>query len=280
MSKVSLVILAAGFGTRFKGSLKQSQEVGPNGEWILDYSIYDAMKIGFSDIVLVIRNDMKDFEEQMKEKYKNKIQISYVYQEIDDTPIKINYKREKPWGTAHAIYALRSHIKNPFCVIHADDYYGKDALLKMYQFLTYECNDETYAMVGYSVFSTLPSEGKVNRAICSIESGNLKQIKEVIGIQKGDYDDQVICSMGLFGFSTSIFSYLEKAFIAFLKQDTILEEFMLPSVISKILNNPIKVKVLPTSSSWVGMTYKEDVFKVKDFFLKQIEKKEFPRCLK
>ena len=279
MSKVSLVILAAGFGTRFKGSLKQSKEVGPNGEWILDYSIYDAIKIGFSDIVLVIRNDMKDFEEQMKKKYENKIHISYVYQELDDIPLKIEYEREKPWGTAHAIYALRNHVKNPFCVIHADDYYGKDALFKMYQFLTHECNDGTYAMVGYSIFSTLPSEGKVNRAICSIESGNLKQIKEVIGIKKGDYDNQVICSMGLFGFSTSIFSYLEKSFIEFLKQDTTNQEFMLPSVVNEILNNPVKIKVLPTNSSWIGMTYVEDVSKVKEFFQEKIEKQEFPKYL-
>lgn len=276
--QISLVILAAGFGTRFKSGLKQSAGVGPNGEWILDYSIYDAIKIGFDEVILVIRSDMKDFEEKMNRKYQNRIKISYVYQNIEDIPIEIDLKKiEKPWGTAHAIYSLRNNLNNPFCVIHADDYYGKDALEKMYSFLKNDCNEFNYAMVGYLLNNTLVEGKGVNRAICKIENSYLKEIKEYLNIISLD-SENTICSMGLFGFHNNIFDYLENLLIDYLNGSKD-KEFLLPDVVNNLICKNINVKVLETNSKWIGITYSEDLEGVKKEFLLKIKRGEYPKSL-
>lgn len=260
--QISLVILAAGLGTRFKDGVKQSASVGPNGEWLLDYSIYDAKAAGFDDIVLVIREDMKEFESLMKKKYGNVVKIRYVYQRVEDIPCEVSYKREKPWGTGHAVYSLRKAVNNPFCVMNADDYYGKDAIFKMYGFLKNECNKFTYSMIGYSLIETLSENKGVNRGICEVENDFLKAIKESYNITECS-DNNVICSMGMYGFHHSVFDYLEEELIIFLKNNSD-KEFLLSDVMNKFIKNNIKVKVISTTSKWIGITYNDDLEKAKN----------------
>jgi len=260
--QISFVILAAGLGTRFKNGVKQAASVGPNDEWILDYSIYDAKRAGFNDFVLVIREDMKEFEEVMNKKYADTTKIRYVYQKMEDIPYAVSIKREKPWGTGHAVYSLRKSINNPFCVINADDYYGKDAIFKMYDFLKNECNENNYAMIGYPLIETLSENSGVNRGICEIEDNYLKSIEEVYNITECN-DKDIICSMSLFGFHNSIFDYLEQELILFLKNDSD-KEFLLTNIINKLLGYNINVKVIKTTSKWFGITYYEDLEKAKN----------------
>lgn len=287
---ISFVILAAGMGSRFKGGEKQTASVGPNGEMILEYSIYDAIEAGFSEVVFVIRRDMEEsFREKIGFKIEEKIPVRYVFQELDDIPCEISLERKKPWGTGQAIYALRNTISNPFCVIHADDYYGKDAFIKMASFLKNECDDNHYAMLGYPLGQTLSKKGSVNRGICEVENSNLKKIVEVLGIEwndtltnKNDIDLSLndICSMGCFGFSPSIFQHLEEKFITFLKSGiTASDEFFLPTVVCELLSEGTFVKVIETNSTWIGITYQEDLIDAREKFLAFHQKKIYPQIL-
>lgn len=267
---ISLVVLAAGFSTRY-GSSKQMEVLGPNGETIPLYSVLDAIKIGFSEVIFVVRREQVGFQDYMNHHLKGKIKVSYVYQDVEDIP-KV-YNRKKPWGTAHAVYVLRKILKNPFCVINADDYYGFKGLEKMYFFLKHSCNEKKYALLGYPIRKTLPKTGSVNRGLCQVENGFLKEIKEALCItwdtEQIYYDNQVIsedtiCSMGCFAFHPSIFQILEEKIIEFLnKNPEESDEFFLTEVLNEILYK-IDISVIISPSKWVGLTNKNDLSWVKE----------------
>ncbi len=276
--KPTLLILAAGMGSRF-GGLKQIEPVGPNGEAIIDYTIYDAIRAGFGKVVFIIRESFADaFKEKFNEKLDGKIEVDYVYQELDMLPegFSVPEEREKPWGTAHAILMAKDAVKEPFCALNADDFYGYNAIKAMADFLIESKDENEYAMVGYHLKDTLSDFGSVSRGICEVDdNNNLKKIVETIKIIKRD--NEVISieadgsetkltgmesvSMNIWGFKTSIFELLESKFIDFLKKDieTPKSEIFIPNVVFDLIDEKLAtVKVLEADSPWFGVTYKED----------------------
>jgi len=276
--KPTLLILAAGMGSRF-GGLKQVEPVGPNGEAIIDYSIYDAIKAGFGKVVFIIRESFADaFKENFDAKLKGKIEVEYVYQELDMLPegFKLPEGREKPWGTAHAILVAKNVINEPFCALNADDFYGFNAYKAMAKFLTESENSMEYSMVGYKLNDTLSEFGSVSRGICGEDKNNnlvkivetLKIIKrgnEIISIENDGSETLLtgneIASMNNWGFKPSVFEQLEKRFSQFLKTeiDKPKSEMYIPSVVFDLIDDKVAtVKVLEANSPWFGVTYKED----------------------
>ncbi|HYQ59002.1 MAG TPA: sugar phosphate nucleotidyltransferase [Draconibacterium sp.] len=274
----TLLILAAGMGSRF-GGLKQVEPVGPNGEAIIDYTIYDAIRAGFGKVVFIIRESFADaFKEKFDNKLKGKIQIEYVFQELDNLPVgyKLPEGREKPWGTAHAILVAKDVINEPFCAINADDFYGKNAYKVMADFLTHSVQEKTYSMIGYRLKNTLSEHGSVSRGICTVNKNkNLVNIVETTKIfKKGEaaiaidenstekpLSGDESTSMNFWGFHPSIFRALETRFVTFLgnKIDQPKSEMYIPSVVFEMIeNNEVEVKVLEADSPWFGVTYKED----------------------
>lgn len=276
--KPTLLILAAGMGSRF-GGLKQVEPVGPNGEAIIDYSIYDAIRAGFGKVVFVIRKSFADaFKEKFDKKLNGKIDVEYVFQELDNLPngFKLPEGREKPWGTAHAILVSKDTINEPFCALNADDFYGKNAYKVMADFLTSSKIDTEYSMVGYRLKNTLSDFGSVSRGICSVnELGNLVKIVETTKIFKkgnaavsiNENNKEVALtgnentSMNIWGFKPSVFATLEKKFTDFLATeiDKPKSEMYIPSVVFEMIEDQLAtVKVLEANSPWFGVTYKED----------------------
>jgi len=276
--KPTLLILAAGMGSRF-GGLKQVEPVGPNGEAIIDYSIYDAIRAGFGKVVFIIRESFADaFKEKFDKKLNGKIEVDYVFQELDMLPegFTLPEGREKPWGTAHAILCAKSAVKEPFCALNADDFYGFNAYKAMAKFLTESKNTTEYAMVGYKLNDTLSEFGSVSRGICDVDDDlNLKKIVETIKIVKKDgkvisieNDGSEVeltgnenASMNNWGFKPSVFEELEKRFTQFLKTeiDKPKSEMYIPSVVFDLINDGVATaKVLEANSRWFGVTYKED----------------------
>lgn len=276
--KPTLLILAAGMGSRF-GGLKQVEPVGPNGEAIIDYSIYDAIRAGFGKVVFIIRESFADaFKEKFDAKLKGKIEIEYVYQELDMLPegFTLPEGREKPWGTAHAILCARYAVKEPFCALNADDFYGRNAYKVMAKFLTESKDTTEYSMVGYQLKETLSDFGSVSRGICDADkNSNLQKIVETLKIEKRGTDivsieadgsetpltGNEIASMNNWGFKPSVFEQLEKRFTQFLKTeiDKPKSEMYIPSVVFDLIDDKLaKVKVLEANSPWFGVTYKED----------------------
>ena len=276
--KPTLLILAAGMGSRF-GGLKQVEPVGPNGEAIIDYSIYDAIRAGFGKVVFIIRESFADaFKEKFDAKLKGKIEVEYVYQELDMLPegFKLPESREKPWGTAHAILVAKNVIKEPFCALNADDFYGFNAYKAMAKFLTESKDPMEYSMVGYKLNDTLSEFGSVSRGICGEDKNNnlvkivetLKIIKrgnEIISIENDGSETSLtgneIASMNNWGFKPSVFEQLEKRFSQFLKTeiDKPKSEMYIPSVVFDLIDDKVAtVKVLEANSPWFGVTYKED----------------------
>jgi dTDP-glucose pyrophosphorylase len=297
--KPTLLILAAGMGSRF-GGLKQVEPVGPNGEAIIDYSIYDAIRAGFGKVVFIIRESFADaFKEKFDAKLKGKIEVDYVFQELDMLPegFTLPEGREKPWGTAHAILCAKEAVKEPFCALNADDFYGRNAYNVMARFLTQSENASEYSMVGYKLKSTLSDFGSVSRGICDVDKeNNLKIIVETIKIIKRG--DKVIsveedgsetpltgnenASMNIWGLKPSVFGKLEKKFVEFLKTeiDKPKSEMYIPSVIFDFIQqNEASVKVLEADSPWFGVTYKEDKPLVIDKINKLIADGEYPEKL-
>lgn len=297
--KPTLLILAAGMGSRF-GGLKQVEPVGPNGEAIIDYSIYDAIRAGFGKVVFIIRESFADaFKEKFDAKLKGKIEIDYVYQELDMLPkgFTLLDGREKPWGTAHAILCAKDAVKEPFCALNADDFYGRNAYKVMAQFLTNSENTTEYSMVGYQLRETLSDFGSVSRGICDADKyGNLQKIVETLKIEKREtaiisveadggetpLTGNEIASMNNWGFKPSIFDELEKRFTQFLKTeiDKPKSEMYIPSVVFDLIDDKVAtVKVLEANSPWFGVTYKED----KPFVIEKINaliaKGEYPEKL-
>jgi Nucleotidyl transferase len=291
----TLLILAAGMASRY-GSMKQIQAFGPGGATIMDYSIYDAIRAGFGKIVFIIREEFsKDFQDLFEPRLKGKVSLDYIYQELNSFTdgFDIPAERTKPWGTAHAVLCAKDIIREPFAVINADDFYGRDAFEKAYNFLTTDCNERVYSIIGYELLKTLSENGTVNRGVCRVDSkGNLTSIAERLNIaRKGS---KIICddnqepkelpldsqvSMNFWCFHPSIFPYSEKLFVEFLQNniENPKSEFFIPIVADQFINNGEGViKVIPTSAQWFGVTYKEDAPEVKESLNQLVNNGEYP----
>lgn len=278
--KPTLLVLAAGMGSRY-GGLKQMDGVGPNGEIIMDYSIMDAIKAGFGKVVFVIRHS---FENEFKSKinaehFHNQIEVEYVFQELDNLPqgFKVPEGREKPWGTNHAILMAKEVIHEPFAIINADDFYGRDAFMVMADYLkTLVSSKGKYCMVGYRLENTLSENGTVSRGVCQTnEQGLLIGMTErtsigrtANGIEYKDSDGSMhplpadaTVSMNLFGFTPDYFVESEKLFVTFLKEhgDELKSEYYIPFAVNTFIDNGYAtMRVLKTTAQWFGVTYKED----------------------
>jgi NDP-sugar pyrophosphorylase family protein len=275
--KPTLVILAAGMGSRY-GGLKQLDEVGPNGEAIIDYSLFDAIRAGFGKVVFIIRRDFEEaFKARFDQKLNGKIEVEYVYQELSDLPegFSIPDGREKPWGTGHAIRSARNVVKTPFAAINADDFYGAEAYQTMADFLTSEVSGKYYSMVGYRLDKTLSDNGTVSRGLCiTDEMQNLIDIDELTKIatedesifyirdeKKHDLQGNETVSMNFWGFHPSLFNHLEEGFVRFLEEEgkEMKSEFFIPMHVDDLIKSEkIKVKVLTSNADWFGVTYQED----------------------
>lgn len=278
----TLLILAAGMASRY-GSMKQTEGFGPSGETIMDYSIYDAIRAGFGKVVFIIRKDFaEDFKANFEPKLQGKIKTAYVYQEMDSYlgNLTAPADRTKPWGTGHAVLCAKDVIQEPFAVINADDYYGPDAFVKAAAFLNKDCNEKNYAIIGYQLENTLSDHGSVSRGVCQVdENNNLVSIKERTKIYKEAgkvvYEDETgkhtvpadsSVSMNFWCFHPSLFAVTEKLFLDFVQQNqsNLKAEFFIPIMAEDFIKNQDgHISVLPTSSQWFGVTYKEDAPVVK-----------------
>jgi choline kinase len=274
---MTLVIMAAGMGSRF-GGLKQVTPFGPNGEFLLDYSVFDAIKAGFDKIVFIIKKEnLELFKEVVGKHLENHIKVEYVFQEMTDVPenVIIPAERVKPWGTTHALYSARNIIDEDFVIINADDFYGRDAFMKIANYLKNTTGDNEACMVGYKLKNTLSDSGTVTRGICEVEAGFLTGINERFKIKRDNgiikyyeedqaypLDEEVIASMNFWGFSKNIFKYIgEEIDIFFKENEGNLEkvECLIPVVVKHLIEKGlIKLRVLETNSKWMGVTYKED----------------------
>ncbi|MBK8955758.1 MAG: nucleotidyltransferase [Saprospiraceae bacterium] len=291
MAQPSLLILAAGMGSRY-GGLKQMDSFGPGGQTIIDFSIYDAVLAGFEEIVFVIRRSFADaFIAQMDQKWSAKVRLKYVFQETDELP-DLDFtipERSKPWGTAHAVWVARNEIAGPFGVINADDFYGREALMVLYQILK---NSNHYALIAYPIVDTLSENGSVNRGVCKVDSNKrLIEIKECRNIQSSPVisftehgketilDEGTLVSMNMWALQSDFFCWSELYFIDFLKsngQDAA-SEFYIPDVIQRLMHEQNKlIDVVPSGSKWYGVTYQEDKPAVETAFLKMIEQGLYP----
>lgn len=304
MSKATLVIMAAGIGSRFGGGIKQLAPVGANGEIIMDYSIYDALEAGFDKVVFVIRKDLeKDFKEVIGNRIEKQVDVAYAYQELDDIPEKYKDKfqgRTKPWGTGQAILCCKDLVDSPFLVINADDYYGKDAFREAYSYLTSmkDTDKMEICMVSFILKNTLSDNGGVTRGICQVSpAGLLTGITETQNIEKDgekavirnengsvtalDADSPV--SMNMWGLTPKFFDILESGFDAFLgetEEGNLKAEYLLPTIIGDLLEKgEIEVKVLKSEDQWFGVTYKEDKEAVMNAVRNLVEKGLYPSKL-
>lgn len=282
MSKATLVIMAAGIGSRFGGGIKQLEPVGPNGEIIMDYSIYDAMEAGFDKVVFVIRKDLeKDFREVIGNRIEKVVDVDYAFQEVDDIPqpYKETFKeRTKPWGTGQAILSCKDVVDAPFLVINADDYYGKEAFKEGFEYLTSAPKDgvREICMIGFVLRNTLSDNGAVTRGICEVgDDGMLTKIVETHNIEKVEggaavrredsleiIDVDSAVSMNMWGLRPDFFQILDSGFQEFLSKvepENLKAEYLLPTIIGELLEEgKLAVKVLKSHDKWFGVTYKED----------------------
>lgn len=282
MSKVTLVVMAAGIGSRFGGGIKQLEAVGPNGEIIMDYSIHDALEAGFNKVVFVIRKDLeKDFKEIIGRRMEKLVEVEYAYQELNDIPERFQKKtegRKKPWGTGQAILCCKDVVDEPFLVINADDYYGKEAYREAYAYLTGRKDDNAYeaCMVGFVLKNTLSDNGGVTRGVCKvdehrmlseiIETSNIVKTAEGAAVQTEDgavpIDVESEVSMNMWGLSPKFFEVLDKGFDEFLEKldpENLKGEYLLPTIIGDLLKEgKMRVEVRKSHDEWFGVTYKED----------------------
>ena len=298
MSAPTLVILAAGMASRY-GSQKQTEGFGPNGETIIDYSIYDAIRAGFGKVVFIIREDFAEpFKSIFEPKLNGKIATEYVYQALNKyTQGKlVNPERTKPWGTAHAVLCTKGVVNEPFAVINADDYYGKEAFEQAYHFLTKECNDKTYCILGYELANTLSENGTVSRGVCSVaENNTLTQINERTKIYRKEgqivFEEEGVehplkedtrVSMNFMCFAPNFIDLCAQEFNSFLdKQGMELKsEFYIPFVTGQFSTLKLgDVKVIPTNAKWFGVTYKEDAPSVKASIEALVKSNVYPEKL-
>lgn len=306
MNNTTLVIMAAGIGSRFGGGIKQLTSFGPNGEIIMDYSIYDALEAGFNKIVFVIRKDLEqEFRSIIGSRIEKKVRVEYAFQELHDLPEGHEFPagRTKPWGTGQAILCCRNVINEPFAVINADDYYGKDAFRQLYAYLNQtEYNGEgklPIGMAGFVLKNTLSEYGGVTRGICTVNAKEeLLGIMETKNIVRTDYgaailnpdtslspiDEDCLVSMNFWGFFPEIFNVLENGFKAFLSgmegEKKLTAEYLLPEMVDELLRRKTaSVSVLKTSDQWFGVTYKEDVPLVISKIRDCIERGDYPEKL-
>jgi NDP-sugar pyrophosphorylase family protein len=296
--KPTLVVLAAGMGSRY-GGLKQVAPVGPSGEAILDYSVFDAIRGGFGKVVFIIRKDFEaEFKEKVGSKYEGMIPVDYCYQDLNDLPepYKVPEGRTKPWGTAHATRSARSVVNEPFAVINADDFYGRDAFAKLGAFLS-AAEPMRFAMVGYKLELTLSENGSVARGVCDVaEDGSLKSVTEMTKlVRAGDVAENredeanpdkvpldARVSMNLWGFTPELFTELERRFPLWLAENGAKEksEWYIPFVVDELIREgKADCKVLPTESSWFGVTYREDKPYVMAEIKKLVDAGEYPENL-
>lgn len=297
MSK-TLVILAAGMGSRF-GGMKQIEPVGPNGEFIIDYSIYSAIKYGFTKVVFVIKEEnLNIFKSTIGSRIEKHIEVCYAFQKIEDIPdgLEVPEERVKPWGTAHALYAAREYIDGKFGVINADDFYGDEAFKELGEYLDTHDND---VIIGYEIGKTLSSNGAVKRGVIFHIDGEVSEIVES-SCKLDKTDNTVECtpldpnkemfyvrpdqpvSMLINGFTKKFIDYIGRVMKSDFeshKDDLLNYEMLLPEIMTREINDGAKVEVISTKSTWIGMTYKSDCEALKEYINKQIEDGIYPRNL-
>jgi dTDP-glucose pyrophosphorylase len=272
--KPTLVIMAAGMGSRY-GGLKQIDPVGPSGEIVLDYSVFDAIRVGFGKVVFIIRPDIEsDFKEAIGTKLEGKIDVEYVFQTLENIPAgsSVPAGRTKPWGTGQAILVAKDAVKEPFAVINADDFYGResfDVIAK--QLMATEVNSTDFSMVGFYIKNTLSSNGSVARGYCDVQDGKLATVTEYFEIERkddgiirhtgGKMNDDDMVSMNTWGFTPRLFDFLERGFVEFLEKQggELKSEYLLPELVDGMIKNgKANVNVLPSNEKWMGVTYPED----------------------
>ena len=294
---MELLIMAAGMGSRF-GGLKQIEPVGPNGEFIIDYSVYDAKKAGFDKVVFIIKEEnYEDFKETIGKRVEPHIKVDYVFQKMEDIPdfVKIPEGRVKPWGTAQAIYEAKDKMTGPFLVINADDFYGRESYFVAKDFLQSDIEDK-YSTIGYKAKNTMGKNGSVKRGVIKEENGNLVYIKESKLEYVGDkiiakslenneefeVDKEDLVSMNMLTFDMSIFPFIEKRMDVFFKENVNnLDscEFLIPIEMERAIEEGKTVKVLDTKANWYGITYREDLDEVKQAINNMIKNGDYPEKL-
>jgi len=289
MKNPSLVILAAGMGSRY-GGLKQIDTVGNNGESIIDFSIYDAIHAGFKKVYLIIRQEHEAvFRKSLVDKITPFVDVEFIFQAMNDLPegFSAPQGREKPWGTTHALWVCRHQVTEPFMICNADDYYGKDAFKKMYDFLAHEIKDGSYNMIGYRLNKTLSDSGTVSRGVCEVQDNILVGVTEHAKIKRvGDQivsgteesgltplDFNALVSMNFWGFTPHIFELAERQLVAYLTKELTNNPLKCEHVIPTMIGETIKektftIKVIPSENEWFGVTYQEDKPYVVEQFLK------------
>ncbi len=295
---MTLLIMAAGMGSRF-GGLKQIEPFGPNGEFLLDYSIYDAIKCGFDKVVFVIKEENLDlFRSTVGKRLESKIKVEYAFQKLEDIPIKVDISRQKPWGTGQAVLCAKNYITDNFAVINSDDFYGTNCYEEMAKHLSETSFKSTnYALVGYHVANTLALNGAVKRGIVIDENGYVSDLLESSVIKENNViiaspldgnksfivKDNALVSMNAMCFTPTIFNYLEEKFAKFLgNKETDLNkgEFLLPQTLEELIKEKkVNMKLLDTNSKWYGVTYKEDKDEVVKAIAKLIEIGKYPSNL-
>ena len=293
----TLLVLAAGLGSRY-GGLKQLEQIGPSGETLMDYSIHDAKNAGFSRVIFLIREEMREqFEAQVGSKYEGILEVSYAYQDKNDLPAGFTCppERERPWGTGHAVWAARDALgDNSFAVINADDFYGAETfevLIQSFQKMDQEEDNNLFSMVGFRLSETLSEHGVVSRGICQESDGYLESVEEwtkiggtpLVGLTsdgtEGSLQGTEIVSMNVWGFPPAVMKLLEKEFIRFLEKketEDLTSEFYLPAAVDAgIHNGEAKVLVYPASCSWMGVTYQEDKDRVIESIAGLVAKVEY-----
>jgi hypothetical protein len=295
--KPTLIILAAGAASRY-GSMKQVEGFGPSGETIMDYSIFDAIRAGYGKVVFIIREQFaENFRTIFEPKLKGKIKTEYVFQELDSFTegYTAPSERSKPWGTAHAVLCAKNVVQEHFAVINADDFYGSNAFRNAASFLTTGCAPNNYAIVGYDLIKTLSEHGTVNRGVCSLDNnGNLAAVTERIsismkdgkiiaedGLEPKEFSPNTRVSMNFWCFDVSYFSYTQKLFNNFLQKhgQELKSEFFIPIVADQFIKEGGTIEVIPTTSSWFGVTYKQDAPFVQQSIDKLIAEGEYPKDL-
>lgn len=294
---ITLVILAAGMGSRF-GGLKQIEPMGPSDEFIIDYSVYDAIKAGFNKIVFLIKRENYDlFKETIGARVEPHIKVEYAFQELNNLPIgyELPSDRTKPLGTAHAVLCCKDVVNEPFAMINADDFYGRDAFIKAYDFLVNtDSNSNNYGMIGYMVSNTLTENGSVKRGVCEVDENDylksiieskVERINNVIVAKpldgRGEFnvDDKATVSMNFLLFTPSIFKHIEDRFPIFIeenKDNLLTSEYLIPDVLEKLIQeNKVTTKVINTTASWYGVTYKEDTPSVRSAIKNLVDNGEY-----
>ena len=292
---MTLVIMAAGMGSRY-GGLKQIESVGPSGEFIIDYSIYDAIKAGFKKVIFIIKEENYEiFKDTVGKRVENHVEVEYVFQNNDNVPVSIPKERTKPLGTAQAILCCKDIIKDNFAIVNADDFYGRDAFFKVKEFISDVKNYNDFALIGYNVLDTITDNGSVKRGICNIKNDYLISLDEsIISIDNHklsgktlvdnkdiEVNNDTIVSMNMFGFTPRVLELFDENFKEFLdNNDLMTSEYLVPVEINNYLKKKlINVKVIKPTSKWYGITYKEDLNILKNEINKLVNDGVYPKDL-